>query len=307
MTRLLKLSKAFQAFVDRLVYSSFSDKDIEEICEELLFTLVSCNIAFEAAEAIIDDIKKRLKEQSVKRGTDRRKIVKQVVREVLYELLESSGKADLLEIIKSRKKTQQPLVILFVGPNGHGKTTTIAKVAKMLREKGFVPVIAAADTFRAGAIEQIEKHATKLGIKVIKHRYGADPAAVAYDAVSYAKKGRADVVLIDTAGRLQTDANLMEEMKKIARVVKPDIVIFVGDALTGNDAVEQARKFDEAVGIDGTILTKTDADEKGGTAISLVYALRKPIFYLGTGQGYGDLELFSPEKIINQILPPEDP
>jgi len=307
MTRLLKLSKAFQAFVDRLVYSSFSDKDIEEICEELLFILLSCNIAFEAAEAIIDDIKKRLKEQSVKRGTDRRKIVKQVVREVLYELLESSDKADLLEIIKSRKETQRPLVILFVGPNGHGKTTTIAKVAKMLREKGFVPVIAAADTFRAGAIEQIEKHATKLGIKVIKHRYGADPAAVAYDAVSYAKKGRADVVLIDTAGRLQTDANLMEEMKKIARVVKPDIVIFVGDALTGNDAVEQARKFDEAVGIDGTILTKTDADEKGGTAISLVYALRKPIFYLGTGQGYGDLELFSPEKIINQILPPEDP
>ena len=307
MTRLLKLSKAFQAFVDRLVYSSFSDKDIEEISEDLLLTLVSCNIAFEAAEAIIDDIKKRLKEQSVKRGTDRRKIVKQVVREVLYELLESSGKADLLEIIKSRKETQRPLVILFVGPNGHGKTTTIAKVAKMLREKGFVPVIAAADTFRAGAIEQIEKHATKLGIKVIKHRYGADPAAVAYDAVSYAKKGRADVVLIDTAGRLQTDANLMEEMKKIARVVKPHIVIFVGDALTGNDAVEQARKFDEAVGIDGTILTKTDADEKGGTAISLVYALRKPIFYLGTGQGYGDLELFSPEKIINQILPPEDP
>jgi len=195
---------------------------------------------------------------------------------------------------------------LFLGPNGHGKTTTIAKIAKMLINEGISVVAAASDTFRAGAIEQLEIHCKRVGVRVIKHKYGADPAAVAYDAIMYAKSKGIDVVLIDTAGRMQTDRDLMNQMKKIARVVSPDIKIFVGDALTGNDALEEARKFNEEIGIDCSILTKIDADIKGGSALSIIFATKKPIAYVGTGQGYSDIIKFNAEWFVDKILGKEE-
>jgi len=168
--------------------------------------------------------------------------------------------------------------------------------------KGYKPVIAASDTFRAGAIEQLTHHADKIGVKIIKHKKGADPAAVAYDAVEHARAQGKELVLVDTAGRMQTNVNLMDEMKKIQRVIKPDLILFVGDALTGNDAVEQARKFDDAVGVDGIVLTKADADAKGGAALSIGHVINKPILFLGTGQSYSDIMEFKPEWMVEQVF-----
>jgi len=193
-------------------------------------------------------------------------------------------------------------VIVFIGINGTGKTTTVAKIANLLMKKGFTVVLACADTYRTGSIEQIEEHARRLGVKTIKHSYGADAAAVAYDTVNYAKSHGTNVVLIDTAGRMQTNKNLIDEMKKIVRVAKPDITLLVLDSLIGNDAVEQGSTFSEAVPIDGIILTKLDADAKGGSAISVSSVTKKPVIFMGVGQGYGDLIIFDPTFIVNKIL-----
>ena len=190
---------------------------------------------------------------------------------------------------------------MFFGINGSGKTTTIAKMTKMLLDKKLKVVIAASDTFRAAAIHQLQEHADKLGVKLIKHDYGADPAAVAFDAIKYAEAHGIDVVLIDTAGRLHSNVNLIDEMKKVARVAKPDMKIFVGESITGNDCVEQARSFNEAIGIDGIILAKADVDEKGGAAVSVSYITKKPILFLGTGQGYDDLTPFRSELIVESL------
>jgi fused signal recognition particle receptor len=191
---------------------------------------------------------------------------------------------------------------MFVGVNGSGKTTTIAKIVYRLKELQLTPVIAACDTFRAGAIQQLEKHADKLGVRLIKHNMGSDPAAVAYDAIEHARARSKDVVLIDTAGRMQTNVNLMDEMKKIRRIADPDMVIFVGDALTGNDTVEQARKFNEAVNIDAAVLTKIDADAKGGAALSIAHAVGKPILFVGIGQEYNKLVAFNPRWMLDRLF-----
>ncbi|MFC1698313.1 signal recognition particle-docking protein FtsY, partial [Nanoarchaeota archaeon] len=196
----------------------------------------------------------------------------------------------------------KPFVICFVGVNGSGKTTSIAKFAHMLKENNFKSTIAASDTFRAAAIQQLEEHGKNLGIKVIKHDYGSDAAAVAFDAVKYAEAKELDVVLIDTAGRLHSNVNLMDEMKKIVRVAQPDFKIFVGESITGNDCVEQAKKFNEASELNGIILSKADIDEKGGAAISISYVTGKPILYLGVGQEYGDLEPFDKDKLLESIF-----
>lgn len=197
---------------------------------------------------------------------------------------------------------REPCIIVFVGINGTGKTTTIAKVASFLLGKKYSLVLAGSDTFRAGAIEQLEEHAKRLGVHLIKHQYGGDAAAVAFDAVQYARVRGINIVLIDTAGRMQTNKNLLMEMEKIIRVVKPDMVLFIGDSLAGNDAVSQAEEFSKSVNIGGSILTKIDADAKGGAAISVAYITKKPILFIGTGQRYEDLEPFKPETIINRIL-----
>ncbi|MEM0353797.1 MAG: signal recognition particle-docking protein FtsY, partial [Archaeoglobaceae archaeon] len=234
------------------------------------------------------------------------------ITESLYQIVESELKQTLIEIleknyfdleaeIERRLKEKKPLNVVFVGVNGTGKTTTIAKMAKRLMDKYSV-VIAAADTFRAGAIEQIEEHAKRLGLKVVKHKPGSDPSAVIFDAIKHAESKGIDIVLSDTAGRMHTKKNLLDQLEKIKRVTKPDFIIFVDESIAGNDAVERARMFNESVGIDGTILTKIDADAKGGTAISIVIATQKPVLYLGTGQSYEDLVKFEPKWLVERIF-----
>jgi fused signal recognition particle receptor len=198
-------------------------------------------------------------------------------------------------------KPEKPYVIVFFGINGSGKTTSIAKFAKLLMDQGKSVVLAAADTFRAASIEQLQHHGEKLGAKVIKHDYGSDPAAVAFDAVKHAKSQNTDVVLIDTAGRMHSNKNLVDEMKKIVRVSDPDLKIFVGESITGNDCVEQAKTFNEAVGIDGIILSKVDIDEKGGAAVSVGYVTKKPIVYIGVGQEYKDLKEFDSKVVVENL------
>jgi len=206
-------------------------------------------------------------------------------------------KIDLMHELKKKK----PYIIAVIGVNGSGKTTSIAKLTSMFQKKNLKVVLAASDTFRAAAIQQLEEHATRLNTKLIKHDYNSDPAAVAFDAIKYAEAKQMDVVIIDTAGRLHSNTNLMEELKKVVRVCKPDIKIFVGESITGNDCVEQAKEFDKAVGIDAIILAKADVDEKGGAAISVSYVTQKPIIYLGTGQTYDDLKEFDSRLIIESL------
>jgi len=300
-----KLKKAFKKFVENvsstIVAKELSEEELESLLEELLMELVECDVAFEAAEAIINGLKEKLVGKRVSRFSDTRKLVVDALKEALEDLL-SKAYVDKNLIDEVLNRSGEPIKIVFFGVNGVGKTTTIAKFAYMFRKAGVTPVIAAADTYRAGAQEQLRVHAEKIRVPFIGSRYGADPAAVAYDAVEYAKARGYRVVLIDTAGRMHTDSSLMEELRKVVRVVKPDYKILVVDALTGNDAVEQARFFEEAVGVDYIVLTKVDADVKGGTAISLAYAIGKPILYVGVGQKYEDLEKFDPRSIVEKIL-----
>jgi fused signal recognition particle receptor len=217
-------------------------------------------------------------------------------------VLQKAGSLDIFELVEKKKAAGEPAIIVFVGINGTGKTTSIAKLAHILQKRRRTSILAASDTYRSGSIEQLEEHARRVGVRIIKHKYGGDPAAVAFDAVNYAKAHGLNAVLIDTAGRMQTNKNLLEEMRKIIRVTSPDLTILVVDALTGNDAVEQGKVFGEAVNIDGIILAKLDADVKGGSAISVSYIMGKPVTLVGTGQGYDDLEPFRPEVIIKNLV-----
>ncbi|AEC51176.1 signal recognition particle protein [Pyrococcus sp. NA2] len=288
-----------KGLLDKVLMVEIKEKDVEKALEDLELELLEADVALEVVDALKERIKKNLVGKKVKIGTNKEKIIEEAVRDAVLEILRPPRKIDLIEEIK---KAEKPYVILFVGFNGSGKTTTIAKLAHWLKKNGFSVVIAASDTFRAGAIEQIEEHAKRIGVKVIKHKYGADPAAVAYDAIQHAKARGIDVVLIDTAGRSETNRNLMDEMKKIARVTKPNLVIFVGDALAGNAIIEQAREFNEAVKIDGVILTKLDADARGGSALSVTYATNAPILFVGIGQGYDDLIPFDERWFVERIL-----
>lgn len=280
---------------------TISQKDIDDILFELEMSLLESDVALEVAEKIINSVREDLVGKKIRRRSDVAEFTKEALKKAVSEILGVETR-DLKEMAKNARKTGEPLKIMFVGINGTGKTTTIAKIATFFINDGYTPVIAASDTFRAGAIEQIGHHAENIGVKLIKHKKGADPAAVAYDAVEHAKAKGKEIVLIDTAGRMQTNVNLMDEMKKIKRVVKPDIIVYVGDSLTGNDAVEQASKFDEAVGIDGIILTKADADAKGGAALSIGYVINKPILFLGVGQSYEDIMEFKSDWMVDQLI-----
>ena len=283
---------------------TIKEEDIEEILEELEFSLIEGDVAFDVAERIVESVKEDLVGRKIKRRGDMELFTTNALKKAITEIIDN-GSYDLLGDIEASKQKGEPYKIMFVGINGTGKTTTIAKMAKYLEKHGYSSVFGASDTFRAGAIEQLEHHAQNLNLKIIKHERNSDPAAVAYDAVEHAKATGKDVVLIDTSGRMQTNTNLMDEMKKIKRVSKPDIVLYVGDALMGNDATEQATKFDEVINIDGIILTKADADAKGGAAISIGHVINKPILFIGTGQSYDDLMEFKPEWMINQIFAEE--
>ncbi|HID41194.1 MAG TPA: signal recognition particle-docking protein FtsY, partial [Pyrodictium sp.] len=289
-----KLKKVLKKFVDNVTEvvatKEIKEEELEPILEELVISLAESDVAFEVAEEIAAKLREKLVGSKVPRFSDLRSHVVKTLEEVIVEVLSRGYKRLDLVAEASRRSQEKPLRIVFFGVNGVGKTTTIAKFAYMFRSRGVTPVIAAADTFRAGAQEQLRKHAEKLGVPFIGGRYGADPAAVVYDAIEYARARGYRVVLIDTAGRLHTDRDLMEELRKITRVAKPDYRALVVDALTGNDAVEQARFFDETVGIDFIVMTKVDADVKGGTALSVAAVTGKPILFMGVGQSYEDLE-----------------
>jgi len=272
-------------------------KDLEEPLEELEFALLESDVALPVAESIIEAVRNELIGRRKKLLKSTEVVVRDALREALLKTF--PYEFDFDEFVE---RCEKPVRIVFVGVNGTGKTTTIAKVAKRLLDNGYSVVLACADTFRAGAAEQLETHARNLGVKLIKHQYGADPAAVVYDAVEYARAHRRDVVLADTAGRMHTNINLMEQLRKICRVNSPHLKIFVDEAVAGNDAVERATRFNDAIGIDATILTKLDADPKGGAAISIAYVTGKPIIFVGTGQGYDDLQKFDAAWLIERIL-----
>jgi len=271
---------------------------LEDILWDLELALLESDVALPVIEEIKQSLKEELLEKRISRGISPEDAIESALRSAIKKAL-SVGKIDFDSFVRESEK---PVVLMFIGVNGSGKTTTIARIAYRLKNMGITSVMAAGDTFRAGAIEQISIHGDRLGIKVIKQKAGSDPASVAYDAVEHAKARYKDVVLIDTAGRMQTNTNLMDEMKKIKRVAKPDMIIFVGDALAGNDAVEQAMKFDEAVGINAVVLTKIDADAKGGAALSIAHAVGKPVIFVGNGQDYENLVPFDEDWMINRLF-----
>jgi len=297
-----KLKSGVNSLVQKISQKELSDQDISKILDEFLLALVENNVAYSVAKQICDNLHEKLRATQFRRFTDSTEPARGVLREVLLELLRGSGEESFYKVLNESKNAHRPAIILFVGVNGTGKTSSIAKVGHLLLRKGFSVVVAAADTYRTGSIEQIEEHARRIGIKTIKHDYGADAAAVAFDAVNYAIAHGINVVLIDTAGRMQTNKNLLEEMKKIARVAKPNLTILVVDSLTGNDAVEQGKSFSNAVNIDGVVLTKLDADAKGGSAISIAAIMGKPIFFATVGQNYEDLVSFEPEQMVEKII-----
>lgn len=282
--------------VERVTEKKLSAEDIDKFFQDIETDLLQANVALEVIDAFKDGLKKELAEKKIKRSR-------------AGETIQKAFEDSLLEIVKQDRtdlgklaKEKRPLKVVFLGVNGSGKTTSIAKVAKWLMDKGYKPVLAAGDTFRAASIEQLEHHGEKLGVKVVKHQYGSDSAAVVFDAVKHAETRGLDAVLADTAGRSHANVNLMDELKKVIRVNKPDLKILVADSLTGNDAVEQARTFDEAVGVDGVILTKIDVNKKGGAVLSVAWAIKKPILFFGTGQGYSDLVEFRPDRFVKELV-----
>ncbi|MCE4619538.1 MAG: signal recognition particle-docking protein FtsY [Desulfurococcales archaeon] len=295
------LAKAVREIKQVVSEKEIKEEDLEPILEEIMIELIEADVAYEVAEDLVNTIKETLTGKRVPRGANVESIVRDALKRKLLEILDKPA-PDIIAEAKARKPGQRPLVVVFLGVNGVGKTTTIAKLAYHLKKNGVVPVLAAADTFRAGAQEQLARHAERLGVPLITGSYGSDPAAVAHDAISHASSRGYRVVLVDTAGRMHVDYDLMGELRKIIRVSKPDYKILVVDSLTGNDAVEQARTFNEEVGVDAIILTKTDADVKGGTAISTAAVTGKPIAYIGTGQGYGDLERFDAKRFVEELL-----
>ncbi|MEM3154532.1 MAG: signal recognition particle-docking protein FtsY [Candidatus Woesearchaeota archaeon] len=285
----------FQRITQTITTKRISAEKFDEIFWDLELALLENNVAVEVIEKIKQDLKSQLVDKPIPRGK-----VEETIANSLHVSIEGLFKVPQIDLLE-RARQKKPFVICFVGVNGSGKTTSIAKIANYLQSHGFSVVLAAADTFRAAAIDQLQLHADRLNVKLVRHDYGSDPAAVAFDAIKHAEANNKDVVLIDTAGRLHSNINLMDEMRKIMRVAKPDLKIFVGESITGNDCVEQAKQFNEAVGIDGIILAKADVDEKGGAAISVSYVTKKPILFLGVGQEYNDLQEFDKERLLASI------
>jgi fused signal recognition particle receptor len=290
-----KETKSFLSKVkESITTKTISAEKFDTLFWELEVALLENNVSVEVIEKIKEDLKQELVDKPLPRD------VPSKINETLRNTLDQILTFDQIDII-AKAKSKKPLVIAFFGVNGAGKTTSIAKLAHYLQDNDFSVVLAACDTFRAAAIQQLEEHANKLGVKMIKHEYGSDAAAVAFDATKYAEKNNVDVVLIDTAGRLHSNTNLMAELEKIIRVTKPDLNIFIGESITGNDCIEQAKRFGELVQLDGVILTKADVDEKGGAPLSIAYTVKKPILFLGMGQEYDDFEVFDKKIILDRL------
>lgn len=298
-----KLRKAVDGFIQKITLKEISEKNLDEAFSDLQMALLANDVAYEAAERINHRVKETLEGVQIGRLQSKKDAIRKALYDAILDALTPDSPVDLFELLEQRKKANEPLIILFLGVNGTGKTTTIAKITHMLQKRGYTVVLACADTFRAGSAEQIQTHADRLKVRVLSRPYGSDPASVAFDAINHARARGVNVVLIDTAGRMQTDKNLMAELQKIHRVAEPDLVVFVGDALAGNDAIEQAKTFNEKIGIDAAVLTKVDADAKGGAALSIAIATGKPIIFVGVGQKYSDLESFKPEWFTEKIAP----
>ena len=298
-----KLKKAFSRAAKGVAQKELTEKVLDDVLLDLQIALLESDVEQEVVDDISAKLKKELLGLKLEKEQEATEIVQSKLRMALAEIFERTHKFDLIEKIKVKKEAKSgPFVIVFLGINGTGKTTTVAKIANLLRKAGFSVVVAAGDTHRAGAIEQLEQHTNRLSLKIVKQRYGADPSSVGRDAYDHAKKNHIDIVLMDTAGRMQTSKNLMDEMGKIVRVVKPDVRLFIGDALAGNDTINQAREFYHYTNFDGAILTKVDADAKGGSAISIAYITSRPIVYIGMGQGYDDIIPFDSNKFIESLF-----
>ncbi len=280
---------------EKITTKKISQSEFEELFWDLELALLESNVALEVVEKIKLDLKEKLVDQPLKRS-----LVSESIESALKESIRSLFEVKPFDL-KEKIKTKKPFVICLVGINGSGKTTTTAKLAYYLKKNKFSCVLAAADTFRAAAISQLKEWGNELNVKVIAHEYGSDPAAVAFDGIKHAEAHNVDVVLIDTAGRLHSNKDLVREMEKIVRIAKPDLKIFIGESITGNDCVTQAKEFNDSIGIDGIILAKADVDEKGGAAISVSYVTKKPILYLGVGQKASDLEEFNVDQLMEKL------
>ncbi|MHA2118660.1 MAG: signal recognition particle-docking protein FtsY [Candidatus Thorarchaeota archaeon] len=297
-----KLRGAMDSAVTKATTKELNEKNLADAVWDLQMVLIQNDVAVDVAEHICNLTKEKLIGTRTGRLEKTGKLFRTAIYESIMEVLTPEHPLDPIQYASDKKAKGEATVILFVGVNGTGKTTTLAKMANLYKKSGFSIVIAAGDTFRAGSIEQLEEHASRLGIRVIKQNYGSDAAAVAYDAISHARAKGIDVVLIDSAGRMQSNKNLISEMQKIARVTEPDLKIFVGDALAGNDALSQAKEFNDAIEIDGAILTKVDADPSGGAALSVAFVTGRPVIYIGVGQGYDDLRRFEPEWFAQRLV-----
>jgi fused signal recognition particle receptor len=280
---------------------TLNENTVNQFLDEFEFSLLEADVELSTTHALITELRTRLINKVISSRENPTHVILQEIKHALREIIDVHP-FDLEHVIQGKR----PGIILILGPNGAGKTTTIAKLTHYFQQKGKKVVLASADTFRAGSIEQLHVHANKLNTRLVKHQYGADPAAVAYDAVKAAKAENADVVLIDTAGRQDTNKNLLEELKKIQRVIQPDAKIYVGESYTGQAILTQARTFDEAIGIDGFILTKLDTDTKGGGVISILHNLKKPVLFFGVGQAYEDLTLFSMDEFLERLIPEKE-
>lgn len=301
-----RLRKTFSRFVDSLVSAvkedALGEKEVGQLVEDLYMSLVENDVAVEVADAISESLRVRLVGVKVPRFGDREAAVKRAVYEALLSVIGDIPDVDFEKEAVALLDKTRPVVVMFLGPNGYGKTTTLAKMAYLFRARGLQSVLAAADTFRAGAREQLEEHGKRLGLRVIGGKYGADPASVAYDAIQHAASRGVPLVLIDTAGRMHTDKNLMEELSKIQRVAQPHFSIFVFDSQLGNEALEIARYYSRYVSIDGMIATKVDSYPKGGSILTFLHVFRRPIYYLGVGQRYEDLVKFKKEEYVAQLV-----
>ena len=303
------LKKGVNSFLQKVSTYEINEENIKKAVKEFRYLLISNDVSLEVAKQVSKELTAKMKGKRAKRFSDLSKMIPEFAKMILINIISPETPIDVIDVIEKRKtassqdRKKKPLVFLFLGINGTGKTTTIAKFAYLLKKKGIRVVLAASDTFRSGAQEQLKIHAEKVGVKIISGKYGSDSAAVAYDAIAHAKAKFADVVIIDTSGRMAVNRDLMEEMKKIIRVSNPDYTILVVDALAGNDATSQAKDFSKDITLNGIILSKMDADARGGALISITYATQGvPILFLGTGQKYKDLEPFSPEEFVAKIL-----
>lgn len=301
MRMLQGLRRVFGEFAEKITMTGMSDEEIEKTLSMFFTQLVSNDVAVETAESLVSRLREALKTVRLKRFSDDRSVARQILKKTVEDMLSQAELGVIFERAERNVRSGKTTVIMFVGPNGSGKTTTIVKVATYLRARGYSVILASADTFRAGAIEQLETLGSRESFLVVSQDYGADATSVAVDAVNRARSMRAHFVLVDTAGRTEIDRGLLEEMRKMKRVLNPDFVIYVGDALTGNAAVEQARQFNQVVGIDYIILTKLDADARGGSAISIAHITGKPLLFTGVGQNMADLDDSPRQRVLASL------